>query len=128
MTNTSSSKTILLIDDEEYICQIVQTCVEIFSDWQTAIARSGEEALATVANLQPDAIVLDMHMPNMDGFTVLKKLQADRQLTNIPVVLLTSRVDLTEPQKIAQLGVKGAIAKPFHPTKLVDQITKILDW
>jgi len=127
MINTSR-KTILLIDDEKYICQIVQTCVEIFSDWQPAIAQSGEEGLAAVANLQPDAIVLDVIMPNMDGLTVLKKLQADQQLADIPVVLLTARVDLTEPQKIAQLGVKGAIAKPFHPTKLVDQITKILNW
>ncbi|OYQ64307.1 hypothetical protein B9G53_12255 [Pseudanabaena sp. SR411] len=127
MTN-ASCKTVLLIDDEEYMRQIVQTCLELFSDWQTAIARSGEEGLAAVANLQPDAIMLDVIMPNMDGLTVLKKLQADQQLANIPVVLLTSRVDLTEPQKIAQLGVKGAIAKPFNPMRLVDQISKILDW
>ncbi len=127
MTNTSF-KTILLIDDEEYMRQIVQTCLELFSEWRTAIAPSGEEGLAAVTNLHPDAILLDMMLPNMDGFAVLKKLQADPQLANIPVVLLTARIDLTEPQKIAQLGVKGAIAKPFHPTKLVAQISKILGW
>jgi CheY-like chemotaxis protein len=127
MTNTTY-KTVLLIDDEEYMHQIVKTCIELFSDWKTTTARSGEEGLAIVTALNPDAIVLDMMMPTMDGFTVLKKLQADQQLANIPVVLLTSRVDLTEPQKIAQLGVKGAICKPFRATKLVDQITKLLDW
>ncbi len=126
MINTN--KTILLIEDEEYICQIVQVCVEMFSDWRTEIARSGEEGLKAVTNLQPDAILLDMIMPNMDVFALIKKLQADEQLANIPVVLLSSRVDLTEPQKIAQLGVKGAIAKPFHSTKLVYEIAKILDW
>ncbi len=127
MTNTNY-KTVLLIDDEEYMHQIVKTCIELFSDWKTATARSGEEGLAIVTDLNPDAIVLDMMMPNMDGFTFLKKLQADQQLASIPVVLLTSRVDLTEPQKIAQLGVKGAICKPFRATKLVDQIAKLLDW
>lgn len=122
------SKTILLIDDEEYICQVVQTCLEMFGNWQTKIARSGEEGLSSIAAVRPDAIVLDMLMPNMDGFAVLKKLQADPQLADIPVVLLTARVDLTEPQKISQLGVQGAIAKPFHPTKLVAEITHILGW
>jgi CheY-like chemotaxis protein len=125
---STSSKKILLIDDEEYICQIVQTCLELFSNWKTETARSGEEGLTALATAKPDAIVLDMLMPSMDGFAVLKKLQADPELASIPIVLLTARVDLTEPQKVAQLGVKGAIAKPFHPTKLVSQISHILDW
>ncbi len=123
-----SSKTILLIDDEEYICEVVQSCVEVFSNWQITTASSGQEGLAESAIAKPDAIVLDMLMPSMDGFAVIKQLQADPNLADIPVVLLTARVDLTEPQKIAQLGVQGAIAKPFHPTKIVDQITKILGW
>jgi CheY-like chemotaxis protein len=69
-----------------------------------------------------------MIMPNMDGFAFLKTLQANPEFADIPVVLLTARVELTESQKIAQLGVKGAIAKPFHPTKIADEITKILNW
>ena len=123
-----SSKTILLIDDEEYICQVVQSCVEIFSNWQITTTRSGEEGLAASAITKPDAIVLDMLMPNMDGFAVLRELQADPDLADIPVVLLTARVDLTEPKKIAQLGVQGAIAKPFHPTKLTSELSQILGW
>jgi CheY-like chemotaxis protein len=123
-----SPKTILLIDDDEYICQVVQSCVEVFSNWQITTASSGQEGLAASVAIKPDAIVLDMLMPMMDGFAVLKELQANPQLADIPVVLLTARVDLTEPQKLAQLGVKGAIAKPFHPTKLASEISQILDW
>ena len=123
-----STKTILLIDDEEYICQVVESCVELFSNWQITSTRSGEEGLAASAIAKPDAIVLDMLMPSMDGFAVLKELQADPNLADIPVVLLTARVDLTEPQKLAQLGVKGAIAKPFHPTNIASEIAKILGW
>ena len=125
--STAPIKTILLIDDEEYICLIIEACIENFSNWKPVIVPSCEEGLAAV-NHRPDAILLDMLMPNMNGFDFLKILQANPKFADIPVVLLTSRVDLTETQKIAQLGVKGAIAKPFHPTKIVDQITKILGW
>ncbi|MCA6501047.1 MAG: response regulator [Pseudanabaena sp.] len=127
-TQQASCKTILLIDDEDYILQIVEACIENFSNWRPALAASGDEGLAAAAKAKPDAILLDMMMPNMDGFTFLKNLKADPQLADIPVVLITARLDLLETQKLSQLGVKGAIAKPFHATKLVDQITKILGW
>jgi CheY-like chemotaxis protein len=119
---------LLFIDDEENICQIVQACLESFSNWQMTIATSGEEGLAAITIAKPEAILLDMMMPEMDGFAFLKKLQADTELANIPVVLLTSRIDLIQPKKLAQLGVKGAIAKPFDPIKLVPEIAKILGW
>lgn len=125
---TSSNKKVLLIDDEEFIGQIVKVCIELLSNWEIITANSGEEGLISVATDRPDVIILDMLMPNMDGFAVLKKLHADPQLADIPVVLLTARGDLTESQKIAQLGVQGAIAKPFHPTKLTSQISQILGW
>jgi CheY-like chemotaxis protein len=124
----ASSKTVLLIDDEENICEIVQVCLEMFGNWKATTARSGEEALAALTTDQPDVIILDVMMPNMDGLTVLKQLKETPQLANIPVVLLTARADLTEPQKLLQLGVQGAIAKPFDPTKLADQISKIFNW
>ncbi|WP_434686431.1 response regulator [Pseudanabaena minima] len=127
MENTSK-KTVLLIDDDEYICKIVETCVEMFSDWQPVTVPCCEEGLAAVENIQPDVILLDMIMPNMDGFAFLKNLQAHPEFANVPVVLLTGRVDLTESQKIAQLGVKGAIAKPFNPVQIVSQLKHILDW
>ena len=123
-----SKKTVLLIDDEAYICQIVETCVEMFSDWKPVVVPCCEEGLAAVENIRPDVILLDMIMPNMDGFAFLKALQANPEFANVPVILLTGRVDLTEPQKIAQLGVKGAIAKPFNPIQIVSQIKRILDW
>ena len=127
-TQRASSKTILLIDDEDYILQIVEACIDNFSDWRPVIASSGDKGLAAAAQAKPDAILLDMMMPNMDGFTFLKNLKADPRLADIPVVLITARVDLLEPQKLTKLGVKGAIAKPFSAIKIVPEITKILGW
>jgi CheY-like chemotaxis protein len=126
--DTTSNKKVLLIDDEDFIGQVVKSCIELFSNWQITTTKSGEEGLISVATDRPDVILLDMLMPTMDGFAFLKKLQADPQLADIPVVLLTSRVDLTESRKIAQLGVQGAIAKPFHPTRIVSQLVQILGW
>jgi len=98
-TQQASCKTILLIDDEDYILQIVEACIENFSNWRPALAASGDEGLAAAAKAKPDAILLDMMMPNMDGFTFLKNLKADPQLADIPVVLITARLDLLETQK-----------------------------
>ncbi len=122
------SKTVLLIDDDPYILQIVQTSLEVFSEWKPAIANSAKKGLEAIFRAKPDAILLDMMMPNIDGFTFLKYLQADPQLAGIPVVLLTSRVDLLETKKIMLLGVKGAIAKPFYAITLASQISQILGW
>ncbi|WP_271253007.1 response regulator [Pseudanabaena sp. Chao 1811] len=127
MENTSS-KTIVLIDDEEYICQIVKTCVEVFSNWKIITARSAKEGLAAIAITHPDAILLDMLMPNMDGFAVLKRLKASTKSVDIPIVLLTARADLAEAHKIAELGVQGVIVKPFHPTQITSELSQILNW
>ncbi|HBC41914.1 MAG TPA: response regulator [Pseudanabaena sp.] len=121
-------KTILVIDDDYYICDVLRTCLEIFGGCKVITTLHAEEGLDIVTKDQPDAIVLDMLMPNMDGFAFLKKLQANPQIADIPVVLLTACVDLTEPQAIAKLGVSGAIAKPFQPIKLFSEIAQMLGW
>ncbi|NMF59011.1 response regulator [Pseudanabaena yagii] len=123
-----AQKTILVIDDDYYICDVLKTCLEIFGGCKAITTLYAEEGLDIVAENPPDAIVLDILMPNMDGFAFLKKLQANPQIADIPVVLLTARADLTDPQAIAKLGVNGAIAKPFHPVKLFSEISQILGW
>lgn len=125
---STSSKTVLLIDDDIYCCEIIGICLEIFKNWKSTIVRSGQEGLAAITTVQPDVILLDIMMPNMDGLTVLKKLKENSQFASIPVVLLTTRTDLIEAQKLSPLNVQGAIAKPFDPIKLADQISKILNW
>jgi len=128
MRVSNADKTILLIDDEYMIRQIVAICLENLSNWKTIIAASGKEALDAIAISKPDAILLDMMMPNMDGFTFIDQLQANPELMNIPVVLLTSCTALLSHQDLMDLGCKGIIAKPFEPTYLVPQIANILGW
>ncbi len=121
-------KRILFIDDESHIRQVVKACLESLGGWNVLLAASGQEGLSKAVSEQPDAILLDVMMPEMDGLVLLKKLQTNSVTQSIPVVFLTARQSLTEPQRFQALGVKGAIAKPFNSLTLVPQIANALGW
>ncbi len=126
--NSQSHKTVLIIDDEDYMRDIVQTCLEVFGECMTITAESGVKGLEIAAQLQPDVIILDVMMPDMHGLAFLEKLQANPLIANIPVVLLTACSNLTEPQAIAKFKVKGTIPKPFQPETIFSQLSQILNW
>ena len=120
-----TSKKILVIDDEDDILKLVQTCLEIMGGWQVLTARSGREGLHLAQENQPDAIILDIMMPDEDGLATLQKLQSNTITSNIPVILLTARGRFVE-QKFTQIGVKGVLNKPFNPLKLAQQVEATL--
>lgn len=118
-------KRILVIDDEDDILQLIQTCLEIMGGWQVITAHSGREGLHLAQNNQPDAILLDVMMADEDGLTTLKKLQSSTITSTIPVILLTAKGRFIE-QKFRELGVKAVLNKPFNPIKLADQVNAAL--
>jgi CheY-like chemotaxis protein len=122
------SKRILVIDDEDVIQEVVQGCFEDVAGWEVLLASSGREGLEQVVAEQPDAIVLDEMMPGMDGIAFLKRLRANDDNPSIPVVLLTAKVDLTDPKLLRELGVVDAIAKPFDAIALVERVAEVLGW
>lgn len=122
------SKRILVIDDEDVIQEVVQGCFEDVAGWEVLLASSGREGLEQVVTEQPDAIVLDEMMPGMDGIAFLKQLRASDHTPSIPVVLLTAKVDLTDPKLLRELGVVDAIAKPFDAIALVERVAEVLGW
>lgn len=122
------TKSILLIDDEPNLAQVIAVCLESFKGWKVQIANSGKAGLSIVESLKPDAILLDVMMPEMDGITVFSHLQQNPNTQNIPVILLTAKVQTSDRARFAQLGVAGIIAKPFEPLKIADQIAELLKW
>jgi CheY-like chemotaxis protein len=122
------TKRLLIVDDEEDICQIVQASLEEFGGWQTAIATSASEGLAFAQTHRPDAILLDVSMPEMDGFELFERLQGDGETVNIPVILLTSKVLARDRQRFATLKVAGVITKPFNPLTIWQQVAALLGW
>ena len=128
MGTATTNKRILFIDDELHIRQIVKACLETLAGWEVVLSASGQEGLEKAISDKPDAILLDVMMPEMDGLVLLRKLQTNSITQSIPVVFLTARLSLTEAQRFEQLGVKGAIAKPFNSLTLVSQIANALGW
>ncbi|WP_017314137.1 response regulator [Mastigocladopsis repens] len=121
-----TAKQILVIDDEDDIRKLIQTCLEIMGGWQVLSASSGSEGLLLAQATQPDAILLDVMMPDMDGPTTFQQLQANPTTQHIPVILLTARGRAADHHLFAGLGVTGVINKPFNPHKLADQVAATL--
>jgi CheY-like chemotaxis protein len=124
----TTTKTILLIDDDEMSRWLVQLCLEHFVDWQINVAISGKQGLTAIAKAKPDVILLDIVMPDMDGFTFIKELQAVDPLAHIPIVALTASTNRFSHQTFIDLGCQGVINKPFKTTTLGSQVSKILGW
>lgn len=123
-----TTKRILVIDDEAPIREVVAASLQRLGGWKVTVAASGKEALQQVYATPPDAIVLDVVMPEMDGLTFLKYLRADSLTKSIPVVLLTANSYLFDTQLFSQMGVVLSVDKPFSPQNLVQQITDVLAW
>lgn len=121
-------KRILVIDDEDDIREVAQLSLETVAGWEVLTACSGSEGLTKAATEQPNAILLDVMMPDMDGLATFQKLQANSATQHIPVVLLTAKVQAADRQRFAELGVTAMIAKPFNPLNLAHQVAEILGW
>ncbi len=123
---TVTAKRILIIDDEEDIREVAQLTLESVGGWEVFTAESGIEGLKLAEIEKPDAILLDVMMPDMDGIATFQELQANPATQSIPVILLTAKVQSSDQRRFAELGVQGLIAKPFNPMMLNDQLTQLL--
>jgi CheY-like chemotaxis protein len=123
-----SAKRILLIDDEPEIREIVRVSLELVGGWDVSATGSAREGLTLAADQHPDAILLDVMMPDMDGPTAFQALQAAPETSTIPVILLTAKVQAADLRRFDQLGVAATIAKPFDPLTLPGQVASALGW
>ncbi len=121
---------ILLIDDEDDIREVASLSLEAVAGWSITAASSGAEgiAMALAANPKPDAIVMDVMMPGMDGPTTFRAMQKEPTIASIPVLLLTAKVQGVDQRRFADLGVASVLFKPFDPLTLAQQISDVLGW
>ncbi len=122
------TKRVLVIDDEPDVRAVVSACFEDIAGWHVTTADSGQAGLDTVNANPPDAIVVDMMMPGMDGLAFVRALRAQPMGASIPVVLLTAKVNLNQSTIERELDVKGIIAKPFDALLLSEQVANFLGW
>ena len=122
------SHRILIIDDEEDIRDVAALSLETVAGWDVVVASSGAQGLARAIEYQPDAILLDVMMPGMDGPTTFRELRNNPATAKIPVLLLTAKVQASDQRRFADLGVDGVLFKPFDPMTLSTQIAAVLGW
>ncbi len=121
-------KRILVIDNEPYIQEVTQISLETVAGWEVLTAGSGQEGLVVAEREQPDAILLDVMMPDMDGPTTFQQLQKNPQTCQIPVILLTAKVQDSDRRRYQEMGMTATIAKPFDPLQLANQVAEALGW
>lgn len=123
-----STKRILIIDDEDDIREVAQASLEIMRDWEVLTAGSSHEGLIKAEADRPDAILLDVMLPDMDGTATLRLLQNSAATAHIPVIFLTAKARSTDQRQFAELGAVAILTKPFEPEELADQIAAALGW
>jgi CheY-like chemotaxis protein len=122
------TKTILIVDDENDIREVGQLALEVNSDWRVVAASSGAEGIDRAKAVRPDAILLDVMMPGMDGPMTLAHLRDDVATRDIPVIFLTAKVRVSDREYLTSLGAAAVLAKPFDPMSLADQVADALGW
>ena len=123
-----SNKKILVVDDEADIREVARVSLEVVGGYEVATAASGPEGMAAATAQRPDAILMDVMMPGMDGLTAFARLQADEATRHIPVVLLTAKVQSSDRNRFSQLAVAGVLSKPFDPMTLAASLEEVLGW
>jgi CheY-like chemotaxis protein len=123
-----SSRRILLIDDEPDIREVARVSLEALAGWEVATAASGREGVALATVDPPDAVILDVMMPDLDGPGTLEVLRDQDATRSVPVVLMTAKAQPAEVRRLESLGVAGVISKPFDPMTLHERVAAVLGW
>ena len=122
------ARKILIVDDEADIREVAALSLETVAGWEVIVASSGAQGVARAVEHRPDAILLDVMMPGMDGPSTFRELRKNPATASIPVLLLTAKVQGADQRRFADLGVEAVLFKPFDPLTLSSQISSALGW
>lgn len=112
---------ILLIDDEPmYYKQLLPATKK--ADYDLQYARSGTEGLASISALNPDLLIIDLRLPDLDGFEIISRLRRDPHYAHIPVMIITGKDDLKNKLRAFEMGADDFLVKPFEPEELVARL------
>lgn len=114
---------VLVVDDDAAVRELLMKKLSLLG-YSVALARDGEHALERVADFRPDAMILDISMPKLDGFEVLERLGHER-LASMPVLMLSGRMSPAESQRAIQLGAKDFMTKPFSEMGLFRRVSRL---
>ena len=109
---------VLLIDDEQFYFKLIRNALKE-PEYELEYAKSSSEGLAKIASFEPELLIVDLKLPEIDGFEILARLRRDPKFSYIPVIVITSKDELSEKLKAFELGADDYLVKPFQPEELV---------
>lgn len=112
---------VVVIEDDPDLRKLIQVTLQFTAGWEVATAADGPAGLTRVRDVRPDAVLVDLMMPDMDGYEVCRRLKADPATVAIPLILITARQQLDEARLRAS-GAAGVIQKPFDPDQLAPRV------
>lgn len=118
---------VVIIEDDADTCEMLQTVFKELIGVRTAVAEDGEKGLRLIHQLQPSLILLDLLLPRLDGFEVLRRLKADPQLRSIPTIAMTALSRTRDPDLARNAGCDDCLFKPFELDDLEAAVRKYLN-
>ena len=115
---------VLVVDDEPYLVELIVTRLEL-AGFETRSARNGSDALIRLNDFRPEAMVLDINMPVLDGYGVLTHMKAQGLSDKIPTMVLTARNSGEDVAKAIQLGAKDHLTKPFSEMQVCRRVSRL---
>jgi len=109
---------VLLIDDEQFYYKLIQKKLKE-ADYDLEYAKSSSEGLSKISSFEPDLLIVDLMLPEMDGFQILERLRRDTKFGSVPVIVITAKDELEQKLKAFELGADDYLVKPFQPEELV---------
>ena len=121
-----SRRRVLVVEDEPDIAELIKRTLERGGDLQVDVALTGEAALDKTAELHPDAIILDLNLPRLDGLEVCRILRSREASATVPIIMLTARTSETERVRGLDVGADDYVTKPFSPRELAARVRAAL--
>lgn len=109
---------VLLIDDEQFYFKLIRKTLSE-AEYNLEYAKSGSEGLSKIPAFEPDMLIVDLKLPEMDGFEILERLRRDPKYAHMPVIVITAKDELSEKLRAFELGADDYLVKPFQPEELV---------
>ncbi len=124
----TGGRRVVVIDDDPSIREVAALALSAVGGHQVDTAGDGTEGMELARRVRPDAILLDVMMPTLDGPTVLARMRSIETLRDVPVVFLTAKVGAQDISRLHGLGAVAVITKPFDPLRLAQQLADALGW
>jgi chemosensory pili system protein ChpA (sensor histidine kinase/response regulator) len=116
---------VMIVDDSVTVRKVTSRLMER-QGWEVLTAKDGVDAVNQLQDVYPDMVLLDVEMPRMDGFEVLRSVRRDPRLANLPIIMITSRTGEKHQRQAKELGVNGFLGKPFQEAGLMTTIDEVL--